>query len=294
MRAGGAAQAGRSAPQATPEPVLEAHCDGMSIRSGRLADDDRETDACERRLEAHRIVAPGMHASALLSYRAACGTPRQTRVSDRHVAVIPAGHAHAAQWSTDAQLTGILLRPAFLWALALSNGLRGVEITPQYASVDPFMWHMARAIEQQMRIRRALERSYVESVAVVIGQHLLCTYTETPAAPAPAGGLPHYKVRRAIDYIRSHYQEDIGFKDIADRLDMSPFHFARMFKHSTGESPHQFIMRCRIDAARKLLIEGDRSIADIAFEVGYKSQSYFTTRFALLVGMTPAAFRASR
>ena len=101
-------------------------------------------------------------------------------------------------------------------------------------------------------------------------------------------------MRRAIDYIRDHFRDDIGFRDIAGQLDMSPFHFARMFKHSTGESPHQFIMRCRIEAAKKMLIEDDMAIVDVAFEVGYKSQSYFTTRFALLVGMTPAAFRGCR
>jgi AraC family transcriptional regulator len=73
---------------------------------------------------------------------------------------------------------------------------------------------------------------------------------------------------------------------------MSPYHFARLFTQATGQSPHQFIMRCRIDAAKKMLSESQRSIADIAAEVGYKNQSYFSTRFAQLAGMPPVAFRA--
>lgn len=273
-----------------PQDILEARCNGMQIRTGR----GLRADACERTQDQHEIAAPGMHASAILTYRGAGGEPQQIKVSDRHVSIIPAGHTHAAAWTCDAQVTSIAVEPAFLMALARANGHHGYEMAPQYASVDPFMWHLARAIEQQMQIRRVLEKSYVESVAIVIGQHLLCTYTDTPSAPATLGGLPRYKIRRAVDYIRTHYQQDIGFKDIADQLDMSPYHFARMFKHSTQESPHQFIMRCRIEAAKKLLIESDNSIADIAFDVGYKSQSYFTTRFALLVGMTPAAFRGTR
>ncbi|RFP15822.1 MULTISPECIES: AraC family transcriptional regulator [unclassified Duganella] len=270
------------------QPLLEAQCSCLRIRIGKAP------GAGERTQHEHEIAAPGMHASAILTYRGARGEPQQIKVSDRHVCIIPAGHAHTAAWTADAQLTSITVKPAFLRSLAQANGHHGYEIAPHYASVDPFMWHMARSIEQQMRNRRELEQSYLESVAIVIGQHLLSTYSDTPApSPAP-GGLPRYKIRRAVDYIRAHHQDDIGFKDIAGQLDMSPYHFARMFKQSTRESPHQFIMRCRIESAKKMLIESDKSIADIAFEVGYKSQSYFTTRFALLVGMTPAAFRGAR
>jgi AraC family transcriptional regulator len=273
-----------------PPDILEACCDDILIRTGR----GLRLDACERTQNQHEIAAPGMHASAILTFRGDCGAPQQIKVSDRHVSIIPAGYAYAADWTCDALLTSIAVEPAFLMALARVNGHHGYQMAPEYASVDPFMWHMARSIEQQMQIRRALEKSYVESVAIVLGQHLLCTYTDTPSPLAVLGGLPRYKVRRAVDYIRANYQQDIGFKDIAGQLDMSPYHFARMFKHSTQESPHQFIMRCRIEAAKRLLIETDSCIADIALEVGYKSQSYFTTRFALLVGMTPAAFRGAR
>jgi AraC family transcriptional regulator len=270
--------------------AMEAFSGGICIRTGRSPG----STLLQRKSDDHQIDAPGSHASALLAYTSRCGERREVRVSDRHISFIPAGQAVDVQWASEAPLTTILVRPAFLHAMAQANDLSRYEMTAQYASVDPFLWHMARSIEQQLRNGRALEKSYVESVAIVIGQHLLYNYTETPFAAPPLGGLPRYKVRRAIDYIRAHYQEEIGFKDIAGQLDMSPFHFARMFRQSTNESPHQFIMRCRIDAAKKLLIESDRSIADIAFDVGYKSQSYFTTRFALLAGMTPAAFRAAR
>ncbi len=272
------------------QQVLEAQCSDLRIRIGK----GPRVDAGERPQDDHEITAPGIHASAILTYRGARGEPQQIKLSDRHVCIIPAGHTHQAAWTSDAQVTSITVKPAFLRSLAQANGYHGYEIAPQYASVDPFMWHIARSIEQQMQTRRALEQSYIESIAIVIGQHLLLTYSDNPA-PSPAhGGLPRYKIRRAVDYIRAHYQDDIGFKDIAGQLDMSPYHFARMFKHSTRESPHQFIMRCRIESAKKMLIESDKTIADIAFEVGYKSQSYFTTRFALLVGMTPAAFRGAR
>lgn len=272
------------------QQLFEARCNDIHIRIGKR----RHDTAHEQQLDHHEIAAPGLHASAIVTYRNTRGEPESIRVSDRHISVIPAGHAHSAEWTSGAQLTSITVNPVFLREMALSNGLKSYEMAPEYASVDPFLWHLARSIEQQMLARRTLEISYIESIAIIIGQHLLSTYADMPASSSAPGGLPRYKLRRAVDYIQEHFQRDIGFKDIADQLDMSPYHFARMFKHSTNESPHQFIMRCRVETAKKLLIESDKSIADIAFEVGYKSQSYFTTRFALLVGATPAAFRGAR
>lgn len=273
----------------TPENILEAHCDGMTIRTGRLA----ESDVTEHAYDDHILIAPCTNASMTLGHRSHCGDMLATRVSDRHVALVPARQVHSTQWNPLAQATTILVRPAFLRELLRSEGRMSPDLTANYASIDPFMWHMARSIEIQMHTRRKLEKSFIDSIAMVVGHHLLSNYAETPYQAGLMGGLSAYKVRSATEYVREHYQEDIGFKDIAEHLKMSPFHFARMFKHSTGESPHRFIMRCRIDIAKKLLIEGDRGIADIALDVGYKSQSYFTTRFAQFVGATPAAFRTA-
>jgi len=88
--------------------------------------------------------------------------------------------------------------------------------------------------------------------------------------------------------------KDISFHDIAAHLKMSAFHFARMFKHSTGHSPHQYIVRCRVNRAKELLAETKLPITDVAFEVGCKTQSHFTTSFSRPVGVTPAAFRAGK
>jgi AraC family transcriptional regulator len=103
--------------------------------------------------------------------------------------------------------------------------------------------------------------------------------------------LPRYKLRRAVDYINDNIVEDLSFRDIAAHLKMSAYHFARMFKQSTGESPHRYIVRRRMERAKTLLADAKLPIADVAFEVGYKSQSHFTTAFGRLTGVTPAAFR---
>ncbi|HTG14027.1 MAG TPA: AraC family transcriptional regulator, partial [Blastocatellia bacterium] len=106
------------------------------------------------------------------------------------------------------------------------------------------------------------------------------------------GGIPRYKLRRVIDYIRDNLGVDLKIAEIAQQVSMSPSHFTRQFKLATGLAPHQYIMQKRIEAAEKLLSETEIPIAQIALEIGFQSQSRFTTLFRQLTGTTPRAYRS--
>jgi AraC family transcriptional regulator len=75
---------------------------------------------------------------------------------------------------------------------------------------------------------------------------------------------------------------------------MSPFHFARLFQRSTGVSPHQFVVRTRIDRALTLLAVRGPSIGEIARAVGFRTPSHFSTVFHRITGTTPRAYRAGQ
>jgi AraC family transcriptional regulator len=74
---------------------------------------------------------------------------------------------------------------------------------------------------------------------------------------------------------------------------LSATHFARRFKRSTGSAPHQYLMRCRVERARRLLAETDNAIAQIALACGVAHQEHLTRVFRRLSGETPARFRRS-
>jgi AraC family transcriptional regulator len=74
---------------------------------------------------------------------------------------------------------------------------------------------------------------------------------------------------------------------------MSPYHFARLFQHSTGLPPHRFVVRARIDHAATLLPAPELSIARIAQVVGFRTPSHFSTVFRRTMGVTPRAYRAA-
>jgi AraC family transcriptional regulator len=78
---------------------------------------------------------------------------------------------------------------------------------------------------------------------------------------------------------------------MANLLQMGPCHFARAFKESTGLSPHQYVLRRRVERALQMLKETPTNLVDIAYDLGFSSQGHFTTVFSKIVGVSPSSYR---
>jgi AraC family transcriptional regulator len=115
-----------------------------------------------------------------------------------------------------------------------------------------------------------------------------------PLARDLIGTLPLSRLRRVTDYILDHLDQDLTLAQLGAVVCMSPFHFARLFQRSTGVSPHQFVVRTRIDRALTLLSAREPSIGEIARAVGFRTPSHFSTVFHRITGTTPRAYRAGQ
>lgn len=112
--------------------------------------------------------------------------------------------------------------------------------------------------------------------------------------PAQAG--PDRKndaIAQAVKYIGEHLFESLSVEKVADAVSLSPSHFSRLFRSTTGFSPHEYIMLHRIDEAKALLQSTLLSVKEIAFRVGYRSEVNFITAFTEKTGATPTQFRRS-
>ena len=105
------------------------------------------------------------------------------------------------------------------------------------------------------------------------------------------GGLRQASLRCVLEHLRAHLDQELPVTAMATVAQLSPSHFSRLFKRSTGLSPHQYLLRQRIERARKLLADPGRRISEVSYELGFPSQSHFTTVFRTLVGVTPRAFQ---
>lgn len=98
-------------------------------------------------------------------------------------------------------------------------------------------------------------------------------------------------ITRAVRYIDEHLFEPLSVKQIASTVHLSPSHFSRLFRSTTGFSPHEYIMLHRIDEAKALLQSTNLSVKEIAFRVGYHSEVNFIIAFTDKTGLSPTLFR---
>ena len=106
-----------------------------------------------------------------------------------------------------------------------------------------------------------------------------------------SNALPAYKLRKVIGVMNERLAEEFSLAALAQVVELSEYHFSRMFKRATGLSPSQYFIGLRMARARQLLLETPRSIIDIGLEVGYSSPSHFSQVFRREVGVTPSIYR---
>ena len=105
-------------------------------------------------------------------------------------------------------------------------------------------------------------------------------------------GLPTMRLRRVTEFIDDNLARALPLADLSAEAHMSQYHFARLFKESTGLPPHRFVVQRRIERARELLAAGQLSIDAIARAVGFRTRSHFSMMFHRLTGNPPTVYRA--
>ncbi len=98
-------------------------------------------------------------------------------------------------------------------------------------------------------------------------------------------------IDRAIQVLERHYSADVTDTAIADRLGVSTSHFRHLFKQRTGQPFHKFLISMRLEQARLAILQTDRSIHEIAMEVGFQSPAHFSRAFTQRFGTPPSALR---
>ena len=115
-----------------------------------------------------------------------------------------------------------------------------------------------------------------------------------PPAPQAQGGLSPGAMRRVREYVEVHLGENIDLLMLAGVAGLSVHHFARQFKQSAGVTPHAYLTQERVERARKMLVQTDLPLAEIAFAAGFFDQGHLARHFRHMLGTTPREFRWSQ
>jgi AraC family transcriptional regulator len=204
----------------------------------------------------------------------------------------------------------------FLAALSLGYPGKADEMeVVDFAGRDEALANLCFACAEMVSARTPGKCRRVADLTRLFATYIAEKYIAAAAEkPDFHSGLPIWQLRKVEDYVREHLAEEISLERLADLVQLSPFHFSRVFKQATGMTPLQFVTRERITLAQQLIRECParkrsskrgaltawpqerqtaRSLIEIALEVGYSNPSHFAKVFRKVAGVTPTEFRSA-
>jgi AraC family transcriptional regulator len=186
------------------------------------------------------------------------------------------------------------LDPELLDSLDGLGNTGGIEFRGVTNVPDPLAQRLALELGDELRHGGAAGGLFVDNVATMLMLHLVRRYSNLARgsfrnSPPPLTGAA---LRRVLDYVHDNLGDDLRLAALAELAGVERFRFSRCFKAATGLSPHRYVTERRLErAARLLRANSGLPIADIAYQLGFSSQSHLTTAFRRRFGTTPHAYR---
>jgi AraC family transcriptional regulator len=226
------------------------------------------------------------------------GNKEDTIQSDDILLINPGIVASAS--GDDIQYLQLTLSPSFLFDSAIriqfihtgSTVCFKTNLIQQEMKLSRLVINLVEELEEKDAGQEIIIGSIVDQIVI----HLLRHYSNAKRAEElelSRVGLVDRRIRRAVELMHTHLGQDLPLEEIAAAAHLSPFHFARLFKKTTGTTPHVYLATLRTSQAKILLAETDLSITEVSSRTGYTSPSHFTKAFRQATGLTPREFRAA-
>lgn len=210
-----------------------------------------------------------------------------------NICIVPAGLDHHAVLEGNSEHLALYLDPSLITKAASDAQLAGsFEIAERYTRRDTVINTIGMALMGELESEGLSGRLYAESLGNVLAVHLLRYYSVPSTRPVTfTGGLSAAKLRQVTEFIADNYGREIKLAELAQVAGMSSFHFAREFKRTTGTTPHQYLIKFRIERAKALLAKRDLPLTEVSLRSGFSHQSHFTRLFRRVTGTTPNSYR---
>lgn len=223
------------------------------------------------------------------------GKVQTERRNQGDIAIIPAGIVHRCNWNTSAEFGILAVEPLVLKSVSqdLVNSDR-IELLPKFMNKqDELITGIFSTLKDELESNKIGSDLLIDSLKTTLAIHLLRKYCATkPKLSSYGDGLSKPKLRQVTEYINEHLDRDLKIIELAAIAQISPYHFIRLFRKTTGKTPHKYILQQRIEKAKYLLQHGKISISETAAMVGFCDQSHLTKYFKHSTGMTPRQYIA--
>jgi AraC family transcriptional regulator len=214
------------------------------------------------------------------------------------IEIVPAEAELFARWHSVKDNLLVALVPSWLTQLAGAEfENENVQLQPARPGfVDRKALLLGNLIREEFQSREVMNELCFDSLVTLFGVHLLRGYSslrDRPDRPT-SGGLSSRAFRTVTDYMQANLSQGLSVSRLAEIAGLSPSHFLRAFRGTSGQAPHQYVVAQRVLLVERLVLTTDMSLPEIAKAAGFSTSSHMTATVKRLTGITPSHIRRSR
>ena len=185
------------------------------------------------------------------------------------------------------------IQPSYFYrALEDLRGSEGIELIEHFALEDLQIAGLIGALHAETRSGAPTGRLFGQSIATALAIYIAHRYSSSPPGLRRyRGGMPRTRLNRVLEYVAAKIHEDLSLAALAEIAGMNLCYFSRLFKQSTGVSPHRYVLEQRISRAQQFLRSSDMTIFEVSVRTGFVDQGHFTKVFRRFVGVSPTEYR---
>jgi AraC family transcriptional regulator len=230
---------------------------------------------------------------AVIGYSLKNAANAKTSVAAGQVVFCPRNEWNNISWDNRVSVLSIRISDSALMEAARERLTdRSPEIVPWGPVTDDRLRHLLFALDAERARGYSAGRLFVDCIETALANILITSFnTFAPRSIHGKGGMAPHVLRRVVEFMHANIDKQIGLKDLADCAGLSLSHFSFQFRASTNRSPHQYMLRLRVERSKELLRDSRLSVLDVGLEVGFCNRQHFAAVFRNSVGVPPSVYR---
>ena len=170
---------------------------------------------------------------------------------------------------------------------------KSCTFTETYQIKDPNLEYIFKLLLSEIQAGNQNGKLFLENIVSILTLHFVKNYSKEQSAELieNVNGFTSKELEKALYYIDQNMSENYKIENLAEEFGISKFNFIKRFKSSTNVTPHQFIIKKKLERSKNLLKEDRLSLTDITYMLNFSDQSHFSNSFKKMYGVTPREFR---
>jgi len=214
---------------------------------------------------------------AVIGYSLKDANISEIPVAAGQVMFCPRNKWHNISWDKEISVLSIRIPDSALMEVARERLTdRSLEIVPKRLVTDDRLTHLLFTLDAERARGYSAGKPFVDCIESALANILITSFnTFAPRSIHSKGGMAPHVLRRVVEFMHANIDKQIGLKDLADCAGLSLSHFSFQFRASTNQSPHQYMLRLRVERSKELLTDSRLSVLDVGLEVGFPQSTAF-------------------